>query len=60
MKRKNLRDQLSSLKPLDLKAEGEIKGGFLSPDLNCNTVQETGGDVVVNFYRCVVKQPNQK
>lgn len=25
MKRKNLRDQLSSLKPLDLKAEGEIK-----------------------------------
>ena len=54
MKRKNLRDQLSSLKPLDLKAEGEIKGGFLSLDLNCNTVQETGGDVVVNFYRCIL------
>ncbi len=60
MKRKNFRDQLSSLKPLDLKAEGEIKGGFLSFDLHCNTVQEAGTDVVVNFYKCVVKQPNQK
>lgn len=60
MKRKNFRDQLSSLKPLDLKAEGEIKGGFLSFDLHCNTVQEAGTDVVINVYKCVVRQTNPK
>jgi hypothetical protein len=60
MKRKNFRDQLSSLEPLDLKAEGEIKGGFLSLDLHCSTLQETGGDVVINIFKCSVRGPEQK
>ena len=60
MKRKNFRDQLSGLKPLDLKAEGEIKGGFLSFDLHCSTLQETGGDVVINIFKCSVREPEQK